>query len=111
MGPGNTKTRRFLMSMLIKAGVDISRLKPPIRKKLSKVHALYEALGEHMIITCAYDGNHLAGSFHYAHLAIDLAYPLKMSNSFRDDLKAVFGPDYDIVFEQNHIHIEYDPKS
>jgi hypothetical protein len=96
--------------MLIKAGVDISRLKPPIRKKLSQVYAMYKVLGEHMIITCTYDGNHSAGSLHYADLGIDLAYPLKMSEEFKDALEIVFGPDYDIVYEQSHIHIEYDPR-
>ena len=99
------------MSMLIKAGVDISRLKPPIRKKLSKVHTVYRLIGEHMIVTSTYEGNHSSGSLHYAHLAIDLSYPLNMSEEFKDDLKIVFGPDYDIVFEESHIHIEYDPKS
>ncbi len=97
------------MSMYLKAGVDLSRLRPPIRKKLSAVHNVYRAQGDHMFVTSTYEGTHSAGSLHYGDLAIDLGYPLKMSDMFKDDLKAIFGPKYDVVFEHDHIHIEYDP--
>lgn len=96
--------------MLIKAGVDISRLKPPIRKRLSDVGYCYKAIGEEMIITGTYDGNHSDGSLHYADLAVDFRYPTKMSEEFREDFMNCFGPDYDISFETRHIHVEYDPK-
>lgn len=95
--------------MLLKAGVDISRLKPPIRKTLSAVGYCYKAIAEQMIITSTYEGDHGDGSLHYADLAVDFAYPSKMSDEFRDDFKNCFGPYYDIVFEATHIHVEYDP--
>ena len=98
------------MSMLIKAGVDISRLKPPIRKRLSCVNGIYDAAGENMIITSTYEGNHGAGSLHYADLAVDFGYPTIMNADFMIDFKACFHGDYDIVPEKDHIHVEYDPK-
>jgi len=96
--------------MLIKAGVDISRLKPPIRKRLLDLGYVYKSIAEEMIITSTYEGTHGDGSLHYADLAIDLAYPKKMSDEFRDDIKNCFGTSFDVVFEANHIHIEFDPK-
>lgn len=96
--------------MLIKAGVDISRLKPPIRKRLSDVGYCYKAIGEQMIVTSTYEGDHGDGSLHYADLAIDFAYPVKMSDEFRDSFNDCFGVAYDVVFEVNHIRVEYDPK-
>ncbi len=98
------------MTMLIKAGVDISRLKPPIRKKLSKVDTIFRVMGEFMIVSSTYEGDHSAGSLHYAHKAIDIRYPLKLNDMFKRDLEACFGADYDVVWEQSHIHVEYDPK-
>ncbi len=98
------------MSMLIKAGVDISRLLPPIRKRLACVSLAYVDIGEHMIITSANEGTHGAGSLHYANLAIDFGYPVKMDDEFMSTFKRCFTPDYDIVPEKDHIHVEYDPK-
>ena len=96
--------------MLLKAGVDISRLRPEIRKKLPIIEGVFESLelGE-LTITSTYEGTHSAGSLHYANLAIDLRYP-EVSNLIIGILKEELGPDYDIVDEGDHIHIEYDPK-
>ncbi len=96
--------------MLIKAGVDISRLTPPIRSRLACVDRVYLAIGEEMIITSTYEGNHGAGSLCYADLAIHFAYPLKMDSKFMNDFRGCFGPDYGIVPEQDYIYVEFDPK-
>lgn len=96
--------------MLIKAGVDISRLRPEIRKKLNGIERLLDGQGEKLIITSTYEGNHSASSLHYANLAIDLRRPDARGDFFPVTLKTYLGPDYDIVFYEKHIHIEYDPK-
>lgn len=59
--------------MLIKAGVDISRLRPEIRKKLTEIERIVDAVGrEELVITSTYESNHSAGSLHYADLAVDI---------------------------------------
>ena len=96
--------------MLIKAGVDISRLKPQIRKKLPVIARVYAQRDEELVITSTYEGTHSDGSLHYADLAIDTRWPKKYRGTIVDQLKKELGPDYDVVGEGDHIHIEYDPK-
>jgi len=96
--------------MLIKAGVDISRLKPPIRKKLPEIAQHYRIRGDELIVTSTYEGNHSEGSLHYADLAIDTELPSKGERAFVERLAEELGPDYDVVLEKYHVHTEYDPK-
>ena len=96
--------------MLIKPGVDISRLKPAIRKRLNQINRdIYQYGGSEMVVTSTYEGNHSPGSLHYANLAIDIRLPVN-TGSAMEALKDTLRDDYDIVAEQDHIHIEYDPK-
>jgi len=96
--------------MLIKAGVDISRLKPEIRKKLSGIETIILSRdSEEMVITSTYEGDHGAGSLHYANMAVDIR-KLKKVVYAAADIKQWLGKDYDVVVEGNHYHIEYDPK-
>lgn len=96
--------------MLIKTGVDISRLKPPIRKKLNLINQICSEFSkDEMVITSTYEGSHSPGSLHYADLAIDVRSP-KDKTGFFNALIRNLGNDYDVVAERDHIHIEYDPK-
>lgn len=96
--------------MLIKAGVDISRLKPKIRKKLNLIGRIIWACNEgEMVVTSTYEGTHSDGSLHYANLAVDIR---KNGNKVLScgEIRRQLGSDYDVISEKNHIHIEYDPK-
>jgi len=96
--------------MLIKAGVDISRLRPEIRKKLNEIaRRVWSIEEEELIITSTYEGSHSEGSLHYADLAVDIRQH-KHGTLVRQELRYNLGDDYDIVLEAEHIHIEYDPK-
>lgn len=96
--------------MLIKAGVDISRLRPEIRKKLTAIERIVDAIGqEELVITSTYEGNHSAGSLHYADLAVDVRRTNR-PDVVCQEIRRELGQDYDVVLENNHIHIEYDPK-
>jgi hypothetical protein len=96
--------------MLIKAGVDISRLRPEIRKKLDMIAwRVWEIEHEELVVTSTYEGSHSEGSLHYADLAVDIRGH-KNAMQVMVKLRKELGKDYDIVFESDHIHIEYDPK-
>ena len=96
--------------MLIKAGVDISRLRPEIRKKLSKIASIMWAMeSEELVVTSTYEGTHSEGSLHYANLAVDIRRNKKRMFAY-NEIKKFLGIDYDVVLEADHIHIEYDPK-
>ena len=96
--------------MLIKAGVDISRLKREIRRALPKIEKVYKSYGYELIITSTYEGNHGAGSLHYADQAVDTDRPAKFADNIKKDIKEWLEPDYDVVLEGDHLHTEYDPK-
>jgi len=97
--------------MLLKPGVDISQLKPQIRKKLTLINNIFQKYRDEMVITSTYGGNHAPGSLHYAHLAIDLRLPARNNNiePLSTDIRSALGSDYDVILETDHIHIEYDP--
>lgn len=98
------------MGLLIKAGVEISRLNRPIRRALNKLVLLWAGRGQSLVITSTYEGNHSPSSLHYANDAIDVRYPAGELKTLKEVLRSKLGPDFDIVFEKTHIHIEYDPK-
>jgi len=96
--------------MLVKSGVDISRLNRGIRRALRSISDIFDREGQEVVITSTYEGNHRADSLHYANDAVDIRLPsLKISN-LALSLRTHLGSNYDIVFEHDHIHIEYDPK-
>ncbi len=96
--------------MLLKLGVDISRLADPIRSRLSAIDSLWRTWGEEVIITSTYEGEHSAGSLHYVNRAIDLRLPKnKGAAQAVDAIKGLLGDDYDVVLEKTHIHVEHDP--
>lgn len=97
--------------MLIKQGVDISKLRPEIRKRLPFIEKALNRQSLELIITSTYEGTHSAGSLHYANLAIDIRVPKTDKFFWRDKFAGKFGSNYDVVTENDHIHIEYDPKA
>lgn len=97
--------------MLIKAGVDISRLNRKIRRALSAAEAAYSEDSELFVVTSTYESNHGAGSLHYGNDAFDCNLPVKNPTNVVKDIKSRLGLNYDVVLEYNHIHIEYDPKT
>ncbi|RLC84240.1 MAG: hypothetical protein DRI93_03245 [Aquificota bacterium] len=97
--------------MLLKLGVDISRLRRPIRRALNRIDRVFRDHGLEAVITSTYEGNHSPSSLHYANLAVDIRLPKKLSPAeITQELRDALGSDYDVVLERDHIHIEYDPK-
>lgn len=96
--------------MLLKAGVDISKLRAPIRKKLNTIKTIIRKIEDkELVVTSTYEGTHSAGSLHYAHLAIDIQKNTRVKQTIAA-LKIKLGVKYDVIEETSHIHIEYDPK-
>ena len=102
--------RRNLIQMLIKAGVDISRLRPEIRKKLTVLSYALEKYGDmELVITSTYESNHSPGSLHYANLAIDIRKP-ESNTLISNKIQEILGDDFNVISHKHHIHIEYNPK-
>lgn len=96
--------------MLIKAGVEISRLNREIRRSLSKVQAVLNNYQEELVITSTFDGSHGEGSLHYSNDAYDMRLPSHDVLIIVQEIIETLGVKYDVAHEGNHIHIEYDPK-
>ena len=97
--------------MLLKLGVDISRLKPQMRTALGVIEGCFQVHSIEAVVTSTFEGNHMPSSLHYGDLAVDVRLPPdKVRSSVMAQLIQRLGPKYDVVLEADHIHIEYDPK-
>ena len=93
--------------MLLKPGVDISKLNREIRRALKKIEAAYPDF----VVTSTYEGSHQPSSLHYCHDAIDIRDDNWVGEPIDPELlKQRLGIDFDVVKSANCIHIEYDPK-
>jgi len=93
--------------MLIKAGVDISRLNPEIRRTLTGLKAYMEAYNKELVITSTSEGDHMAGSKHYCNDAYDVRRPAVLDLKDKVRIAKVLGPRFDVVFYEKTIHVEY----
>jgi hypothetical protein len=65
-----------------------------------------------LVITSAIDGPHKPSSLHHEGHAIDLrSRTLPDDIGMAAELASRLGDDYDVVVEQDHLHIEYDPRA
>jgi hypothetical protein len=95
------------------ASVDVDGAKAPILRAMALAEPIMETWGE-FVVTSVNDGKHRQGSLHYEGLAFDIrTWALKTAadkeHALRE-LKRALGPDYDVILEADHIHIEFDPK-
>lgn len=102
--------------METKTSLSFIELHPAIRYALDVVS--YVAGRDYRpVITSAQDSTHAARSLHYGRVgdvrcrAIDVRMPLpRYIERLVKELGRRLGPDFDIVPETDHLHIEYDPK-
>lgn len=80
---------------------------------------IFKARGAEAVITSGSDGKHSRQSKHYAeNNASGLVEALDFRSrevadpeQVRNELAEALGPDYDVVLESDHIHVEYDPET
>jgi len=95
--------------MLLKSGVDISRLNREIRRSLPVVAKILRAHDFELVITETFAGVHGEGSLHYSNDAYDMRNPSRDLDEIVIEIEGELGDDFDVVSERTHIHIEYDP--
>lgn len=97
----------------IKPGVKITGMKPEMILGLMAATEAYREMGYDTIVTSVMDGTHKVGSRHYSGLAVDLRIrhmERGKAAEVRDKIHEAVGLWYDVILENSHIHIEYDPK-
>lgn len=95
-----------------KQGARIRGLRTEILFAVCSVNEILAKHGAEMVITSGIDGNHSRGSIHYSGGAVDLRIwniPEDKRKEAVKEMKEALGPDFDIVLERDHIHMEYQP--
>jgi hypothetical protein len=99
--------------LMLKPGVRITGLRPEILLAVVAAERAYQEIGHDCMVTACVDGKHMTGSLHYAGQAVDLrtrdvppADLPKLVARIRDCV----GADYDVILENDHLHIEFQPK-
>ena len=103
--------------MKVKAGVKLSDLQMPMRRVLVEAAKLWESEGYVLTITSTGDGVHSPGSLHPYGYAVDfrtwrknapgVQWPSSFRQSMAQRLADALGPNYQVLPESTHIHVEY----
>ena len=111
------------MPIITKAGVVWDGVRGHTLEAIAVAERIYNEYGLDCVITTLNDSKHMTGSLHYKGLAVDLRLPIHpyydldiavsagMTIKFAEELKKALFPDYTVIHEPDHYHIEYDPKS
>ena len=99
---------------MIKPGVSLKKLTPQMAVAYTIASFIYqEKAGVPCVITAGSDGTHGPHSLHYEgnaldlrtkHLRPDQIHPIQVA------LVMALSDEFDVVLEDDHIHIEYQPK-
>ena len=100
--------------MKIKSGVRLTGLQPQMVLAAIIAEGVYRKYNVEFVITSGVEGNHSGTSRHYLGYAIDTR-----TRDFRHahipkvlrDLKEALGDDFFVIFEKNHFHISFKPKT
>ncbi len=98
---------------MIKPGADITGIRPEIVLAIVLAQPIFAAHGVPLVITSVMEGKHSRGSLHYVGLAVDLRVndlPPSEWEIVTDQVKAALGPQFDVVLEKDHLHVEFQPK-
>ncbi len=111
----------YAPSLCLKDDVQINgaHFDPEIRLIIDVARETAPALTDEIVwITSANDSEHQDNSAHYDNRAFDIrisnivgadAFPL-VAALWAMRMSTLLGPDYDVVTEKDHIHVEYDPE-
>lgn len=108
--------------MKLKEGAKLDGVKWQMFYASIIVEGILNSDGYECVITSGTDGKHghglsapgkADGTLHDDGLALDFrnrTIPVPEREPIRKDIAKALGPDYDVVLEKDHFHVEYDPK-
>lgn len=99
--------------LTLKPDVRITGLRPEVVIAIVVAERAYAEIGCALMLTSAIEGAHMRSSLHYAGSAADF----QTHNVAPDKLKPLvekiggaLGPDFDVLLESDHPHVEFQPK-
>jgi len=103
----------------LKAGVSLRNLQPQallaaiVADQVFAAHAVWHPGGERLcVITSANDSKHKPNSLHPKGLALDIrTRTVANAEVLAEIIGHHLGPDFDVIAESDHIHVEWDPDS
>lgn len=99
------------MAVTLKPGVRVFAMTPQIVLAVLVAEGIWNEDGEDMVITSVSEGRHGHTSLHYIGAAVDLrTRDISGVNNKTEKLALALGEDYDVVQEDTHIHIEFQPR-
>ena len=99
--------------MLMREGVILAGLQPEMRIVKKHADRIWKKHGERCVITSAVDREHSPGSLHPFGYALDFESKLfggDQCEIVAQEMRDALGPKYQVFFEGDHFHVEYDPK-
>lgn len=96
--------------------VSLIGLQPQMRLVLKYVDIVYESFGQEPVITAGTESTndnkfiHSAGSYHPFGFALDFRtryFTKDVIDEIVETLKINLGSEYDVIYEGNHLHIEF----
>jgi len=100
--------------MKLKENVSLKGLKPEIIIAVLVANDVYWYYGHEMVITSVADSKHSRASLHYVGYAVDLRtrnIDEDIVSQIVEQIRGSLTDEFDVIFETNHIHIEYQPKN
>ena len=101
-----------LCVLVIKEDVELAKFTPEAHYALGMalMVATMHGLSE-LVLTSVTDGVHIPDSLHPGGGAFDVRrWNIPNPQEYTNDLGAVLGPDFDVVLELSHVHVEHDPR-
>jgi hypothetical protein len=98
------------MVMRLKNGyVKIYGIKPEL---VLGIIILQSFFNEELIITSGseHTTKHMPSSLHYSGNAVDIREPAETSAYTKTEIKNALGSEFDLIFEKDHWHLEFQPK-
>ncbi len=99
---------------MLKPGVKVEGLQPEILLGIMIANNVYQEAKQPFVVTSLLDGKHSSKSLHYSGHAADLrTRDLKgiTAKEIADQIRGRLTIDYDVVVEDDHIHMEFDKKT
>ena len=101
----------------LKSGVRITGIRPELVLGIQIMASVFESMGlTTLTITSCMEGEHRQESLHYLGCAVDLRIHEMVEKKtnillVRDRLRDCLGPDFDVLVEKDHIHVEFQPQT